>query len=343
MTGTTGRATADGAVLRSADRGLVEQVRRLCALVDLELTVLPPGSDARPAAVLVDDVTVAAGRRWRETLGADVVEIAGPGQGGPDALHLPADGETLLARLTQATTPVRAVVVGLVGASGGLGVSALSAVLARLVVRDGQTAALADLDPAGGGLDVLLGIEHDAGPRWADVRTEEGGFPPGRLTSALPVWHRVRVLSGDVRGGVDAADPVARAAVVALARASDVVVLDLPRLVLAPDGGLGWLELCTEVLLLAGCDVRAAAAATAAATSLTRSGVRAGLVVRGPAPGSLTPLDVAEACEVPLVATMRPERAFAAGIERGLSPGDQPRGPLRATGRRLLDHLGLLS
>lgn len=339
---TTGRGTDAGAVLRSADRGLVEQVRRLCALVDLELTVLPPGSDPPAAAVLVDDVGAPVGRRWRETAGPDVVEVAAPGHGGADVLHLPADGEVLLGRLTQVTAPVRAVVVGVVGASGGLGVSALAAVLARLVVRDGQAAALADLDPAGGGIDVLLGIEHDAGPRWADVLTEQGGFPPGRLTASLPVWHSVRVLSGDVRGGVRTADPVARAAVIALARASDVVVLDLPRPVLAPGDEAGWLELCDELLLVAGCDVRAAAAATTAATRLARTGTRTGLVVRGPAPGTLGPEDIAEACEVPLVAAMRPERAFAAGIERGLSPGDQLRGPLQATGRRLLRHLELL-
>src|SRR5690606_15920045 len=83
---------------------------------------------------------------------------------------------------------------------GGRGTSALAAVLARLAVDAGRTTALVDGDPAGGGLDILLGVEHDAGPRWSDLLTERGGFPPDRLMAALPAWHGVRVLSGDVRG-----------------------------------------------------------------------------------------------------------------------------------------------
>lgn len=343
MTQATGHDPA-GAVVRSADPGLIEEVRRLCALVGLHLTVVPPDSDAPPGAVHVDDVTAPLGARWRDSVTTErVVEIAADGHGGPDVLHLPADGESLLDLLTQAATPLRAVVLGVVGASGGHGVSALAAVLARLAVTTGRATTLVDLDPAGGGIDVLLGVEHDAGPRWADVLTQQGGFPPDRLTASLPVWHSVRVLSGDVRGGVDTGKPVARAAVTALARACDVVVLDLPRVLLAPGADGAWPGLCDDLLIVAGCDVRAAAAAAAAASTLSAAGTRLGLVVRTPSPGSLLPEDIAETCEVPLVATMRPERAFTAGIERGMSPGDQPRGPLRATGRRLLRHVGLTS
>ncbi|MEE6281519.1 septum site-determining protein Ssd [Georgenia sunbinii] len=333
-----------GAVLRSADPGLIDQVRRLCALGGLELTVVPPGSGAPVGSIHLDDVTVPVEPRWSEVVTTGrVVELAAAGHGGADALHLPADAESLLDLLSQAAAPVRAAVIGVIGASGGLGVSALAAVLARLVVGTGSATALVDLDPAGGGLDVLLGVEHDAGPRWADVLTQHGGFPPDRLTSSLPVWHSVRVLSGDVRGGVDGATPVALAAVTALARARDVVVLDLPRLLLAPGVDPGWLRLCGDVVLLAGCDVRSAAAATTAAATLAATGTPAGLVVRGPAPGSLQPADIAEACELPLITVMRAERAFAAGVERGMSPGDQPRGPLRAAGRSVLRHVGLLS
>src|SRR5690606_14647126 len=125
--------------------------------------------------------------------------------------------------------------------------------VARLAVAAGVPTALVDLDPCGGGLDVLLGLEHDAGPRWADVLTERGGFPPERLVLSLPSWYSVRVLSSDVRSGVPLDDVVARAAVHALSRAVDLLVLDLPRHVLAPrePGGEvpAWLAPCSDVVL----------------------------------------------------------------------------------------------
>lgn len=320
--------------LRSGDRHLIEKVRRLCVLAGVELEVLAPGSGPPTAAVLLDDRTEVVGAPWRDVaLSGELLELGG----GEEALHLPADSEVVLDVLSRAAAPRRARVVGVVGAVGGIGASALAAVLARLAVAGGRASALVDLDPAGGGLDVLLGIEHDAGPRWSDALAERGGFPPERLMAVLPQWHGVRVLSSDVRGGVPAGHPVALDAVGALSRAADAVVLDLPRSVLAPGADGHWPALCEETVLLTGCDTRAAAAAAAAVGVLGE--VR--LVVRGPAAGTLLPEDVADVCGRPLAAVLRPERAFTAGVERGLSPGDQRRGPLLATGRRLLRTVGL--
>ena len=319
------------AVLRTSDRRLAERVRRLCALAGLEFALVGPGAEPPRAAVLLDDRHERVGQPWRELV-PDVIEL------GTDGLRLPQDAELLLGSLAAVATPRRARVIGFVGAGGGLGTSVLAAVVARLCVAAGHTTALVDLDPAGGGVDVVLGTEHDAGPRWADVLAERGGFPPDRLMGALPSWHGVRVLSSDVRGGAGAA-AVGLEAAGALTRAADVVVLDLPRGVLGPGADRDHLALCDDVVLLAGCDTRAAAAAAAAATALTPYPVR--LVVRGPAAGALHPEDVAEACGLELTVHLRPERAFTAGVERGLSPGDQRRGPLRATGQRLLRELQL--
>ncbi len=326
------------AVLRTADRHLVDRVERLCALAGAVLDVVPPGTPPPAAAVLLDDRSDPLGVPWRETaVSGEVVDLGA----GDHALHLPADAEVLLDLLSRAAAPRRARVVGFVGAAGGTGVSALAAVVARLAVVAGRTTTLVDVDPAGGGIDVLLGIEHDAGPRWADVLAERGGFPPERLMAALPAWHGARVLSADVRGGVEPAHAVALAAVGALTRAADAVVLDLPRALLAPGARRDLVTLCDATVLVTGCDTRSAAAAAAAAPALAAA--PAHLVVRGPAVGTLLPEDVAELCGLPLAAVLRPERAFTAGLERGLSPGDQRRGPLLATGRRLVRALGLAS
>lgn len=333
-----GTGTEGAAALRSGDRHLVERVRRLCVLAGIELELVTPGSDPPAVALLLDDRTERVGTPWRDVVTAGEVVELGDSE---EALQLPRDAEVLLELLSRAAAPRRAHVVGVVGAVGGVGTSALAAVLARVTVVAGRTTALVDLDPAGGGLDVLLGIEHDPGPRWNDVLGERGGFPPDRLMAALPVWCGVHVLSADVRGGVAPAHPVARDAVGALTRAADAVLLDLPRSVLAPGGDRDWLALCDTTVLLTGCDTHSAAAATAAATVLTAAPVH--LVVRTPAQGSLLPDDVAEACGLRLAAVLRPERAFTAGLERGLSPGDQRRGPLLAGARRLLPRLGLAS
>ena len=57
-----------------------------------------------------------------------------------------------------------------------------------------------DLDPTGG-LDLLCGQSVLTGLRWADLPAEESAFRPGHLVGALPVWHAMPVLTGDVRGG----------------------------------------------------------------------------------------------------------------------------------------------
>ncbi|MEE6297313.1 septum site-determining protein Ssd [Georgenia wangjunii] len=333
--------------LRSGDRGVVEHVRRLAALAGLELDVHPWGAPPPAAAVLVDDVAAPPGHDapWGDApVGGLVVAVAPAGADvGAEVLRLPAESEALLGVLIGAGAPVRARVLGVVGARGGAGASVLAAVVARLAVGAGVPTALVDLDPCGGGLDVLLGLEHDPGPRWADVLAERGGFPPERLVLSLPSWHSVRVLSSDVRSGVPLDDVVARAAVHALACAVDLLVLDLPRHVLAPPGRdedvPAWLAPCTDVVLVAGCDVRSAAAADGAARALGAAGVVPRLVVSGPAPGGVHAEDVAEVTGLTLVTAMRPERSFLAGLERGLSPGDQRRGPLVTAGRRVLDAL----
>ncbi|WP_127573313.1 septum site-determining protein Ssd [Georgenia faecalis] len=323
--------------VRSGDAAVVEHVRRLAALAGVEVLVVPSGAVPPPHALLVDDV--GGGRGPRDTVGPAVEVAADGAHTGPGVLRLPSEAEALLGVLTEAGAPERARVLGVVGAVGGAGASVLAAALARLAVGAGVPTALADLDPGGGGVDVLLGIEHDPGPRWADVLTERGGFPPDRLTLALPAWHSVRVLSTDVRAGVAPDDAVVDAGLRALGRAVDLLVLDLPRQVLAPASAPPWLGLCSDVVLVAGTDLRSAAAAAAAVRTLGPSGAALHLVARSG--GGLTADDVADAAGVAHVVAMRPERALAAGIERGAAPGDQRRGPLAAAARRLLREIGV--
>ena len=153
-------------------------------------------------------------------------------------------------------------VLAVTGARGGLGASVLLLHLAWALGRAGRRVAMMDLDPTGG-LDLLCGQSVLSGLRWADLPAEESAFRPGHLVGALPVWHAMPVLTGDVRGGPL---PCAEAVLEAMRAEHDVVLVDLPRGAPPPPGA--------GVLIVTGLDLRSAVAAESIASRL-----------RGPAPG----------------------------------------------------------
>ena len=331
--------SGEAVALRSSDPAVVEAVRTIAALAELPLVVHPPGA-ARPQAGLVLDSVAEVGADdpdWRRPGGRFAWVAVERGLEVPDGgpcLVLPETAEELLVRIRAVSARRRARVIGVVGARGGAGASSLAAVLARTCADRELSVALVDLDLDHGGLDVLIGSEHEAGLRWADLGGEQGGFAPADLAVGLPTWHGVRLLSGDLRS---VGSHPSEETLTALGDAHDVVVLDLPRAA-ARTGGLAgrW---CETVLAVAVCDVQSAAGAQALARSL--SGLDLQLVVRGPAPGGLQPADLAAACGVPLLHGMAPERSLAAALERGVSPGDHRRGPLVRAARHIVDALGL--
>ena len=153
-------------------------------------------------------------------------------------------------------------VLAVTGARGGLGASVLLLHLAWALGRAGRRVAMMDLDPTGG-LDLLCGESVLTGLRWADLPAEESAFRPGHLVGALPVWHAMPVLTGDVRGGPR---PCVEAVLEAMRAEHDVVLVDLPRGASPPSGA--------GVLIVTGLDLRSAVAAESIALRL-----------RGPAPG----------------------------------------------------------
>ena len=139
-----------------------------------------------------------------------------------------------------------------------------------------------DLDPTGG-LDLLCGQSVLTGLRWADLPAEESAFRPGHLVGALPVWHAMPVLTGDVRGGPL---PCAEAVLEAMRAEHDVVLVDLPRGASPPPGA--------GVLIVTGLDLRSAVAAESIASRL-----------RGTAPAAVVAAD-AEAATADAVAAEVP-------------------------------------
>jgi MinD superfamily P-loop ATPase len=205
-------------------------------------------------------------------------------------------------------------VVGVLGGSGGVGASSFAAALAAAA----GPSLLADLDVAGGGLDVLLGIETAPGARWSGLRVAGGSLAPATLLGGLPRWGPVAVLAADV-GALEAA---AVLQVLEVAASAVPVVVDLPRAACAERAAA--LLHCDLVLVVARADVSGVVAAHATVDALPD--VTAGLVVRR---GEVPAAEVAALVGRPLLGELP-----ALGASRAsLTAGRPPRAVLRvATG-----------
>lgn len=158
-------------------------------------------------------------------------------------------------------------VIGVIGGSGGVGASSFAAAMAAV-----SAATLVDLDPVGGGVDVLLGIEQADGARWSGLQLDGGYLDPELLAGGLPRWGLVAVLACD-GVGPSCADI---GQVVGAAVANGPVVLDLPRGP-TPERDEG-VRQCSFVVIVASAELRAAAAAQVLRRTLPN--VPTGLVVR---------------------------------------------------------------
>ncbi|MGH3987413.1 MAG: septum site-determining protein Ssd [Pseudonocardiaceae bacterium] len=228
-------------------------------------------------------------------------------------------------------------VLAVLGGRGGAGASVFAVAVAVAVVESGRHALLVDCDVLGGGLDLAVGAEETEGLRWPGLALGGGRVPAAALHAALPtprLGHRagLTVLSCDRDGpGPDGA--AVRTVCGAGRRAGETVVCDVPRYPCEP--GSAALETADLAVLVVPAEVRAAAAAATVAARVQRCGVALQLVVRGPAPGGLTPNDVSRALDLPLLAAMRPQPGLAGALDRGAVPG-RSRGPLATAARQVL-------
>jgi secretion/DNA translocation related CpaE-like protein len=241
-------------------------------------------------------------------------------------------------------------IIGVVGGSGGVGASVLSAAVAVRAAQAGLRAACVDGDRLGGGLDVTFGIEQEHGVRWPDLAGARGRIDGPELLRRLPSVDAVRVLSFDRARDVQLAPEIVPEVLRALRDAVDLVVVDLPR----PDHEVFTaLTSCLDAtVLLAGSGIRALAGASAIAEYLIRpcADSRAGacpeiseiseiwLCLRTSGKGAHLADTVAAALDLPLVAVVREEPSLAADVLHGIPPGSSARGALAAAADQVLAH-----
>lgn len=264
--------------------------------------------------------------------------------GAQQVIALPGEADQLIEALVHTTDDGRGrgVVLAVAGAGGGAGASTLAAAIALTAAADRfrSKTILVDGDRLGGGLDILLGIETTAGLRWPDLVVEQGRVAATALHDALPVAAPgVSVLACGRSSGGQLPDPIgvgAMRAVLAAGRgAGDLVVCDC-------SGESGphtdhMVDAADLVVLVVPARLRGVAAARVVVAQLQRANPALAVVVRGPAPGGLTPDEVAGVVGVPLLAALRMERGLAARVERsGLGT---PRGSLQTAARAVLAEL----
>lgn len=349
---TPGRARRP--LLVTGDQRLLEDLLRLAAAagVEPEVAVDPAAARGRyPGAplVLLGADQAAACQRARLPRRGDVVVVAhGPCTADPwaaaeqlGAAHvaLLPEAETWLvdrfAACQQHGPP--APVVAVLGGRGGAGASVLAAGLALTAAQHGRRALLVDADPLGGGLDLVLGWEEDGGLRWPELAATSGRVDPSALVGALPGRDELALLSFDRRDSPRIAAE-AMAAVLAAGRAArELVVVDLPRW--SDPAAVVALQGADRALLVVPAEVRAATAAARVAAAAAEHCAQIQLVVRGPAPGGLSAMEISESLALPLAGTLRPEQGLAAMMEGGLPPTSTGRGPLAVLCRRLVDEL----
>jgi secretion/DNA translocation related CpaE-like protein len=341
------------ALLVTRDDALLEDLLRLAAAAGVTMEVahdvdssLRSWASAPVVLVGADLLAELAGRQPVRRSGVHVlaggdvpdrVFRAALEIGAVDVAELPAAETWLVELLTDAADGQtrRAVTVGVVGGSGGIGATTFAAALAMTAARSGKCL-LIDSDPLGGGVDRVVGMEDLEGVRWDALGQATGRFSSRSLREALPHRDRLAVLTWAGGPHQPAEGHAVREVLSAARRGNDSVVVDLPR---HRDPVIDdVISRCDHVVLLVGLTVPAVAAAGRVAAHLHDLARPLHLVTRGRITG-LAPEEVSRALDVPLAATMVDQRRLAEAIDLGLGPVRSPRGPIARAARTVLSRL----
>jgi len=343
-------ATGSGVLAMLTDPGLRDELDRVAAAVGVRVvhaggrTPVSRKTWVAAAAVVLDPaaadrcgpdklprrahVNVVTGTEATTATWATAVAV-----GAQHVLRLPEQEGELVRELAEASDAARedrhrGRVVAVVGGCGGAGASVFAVALAQAAADP----LLVDLDPWGGGIDLLVGGESAPGVRWPDLALQGGRLNWSAVREALPRHRGISLLSGTRRGYELDAGPV-DAVIDAGRRGGVTVVCDLPRRL--TDAAQVALDAADLVVLVSPCDVRACAATATVAPVLAAINPQLGLVVRGPSPGGLRAAEVADIAGVPLLASMKAQPRLAERLEHG-GLAERRRSALTAAASRVL-------
>lgn len=222
-------------------------------------------------------------------------------------------------------------VLGVVGASGGLGASTLVCALARRWSDRGGLSVGVDADLFAGHLDVTACLEHVPGLRWADLAQARGGLDGARLVRQLPREEGPPVLGGAAAGPVES---LLSSALGGLAQAVGLVAVDVGR---SEPALQAVLPRCDAVVILAGLTVRQLADADVVIGRVLQRCPDGWLVTRGTRARDELSDAVAAHVDLPLAAHWAADPHVVRDAERGSAPAAHGRSRLAALADRVLD------
>lgn len=274
------------------------------ALAEAAVRTLPV---PRPGLVVVSR-TIDDPDMWRRlvALGAEHV------------LELPAGAPWLFERFGRSLDPTPAAdLVVVTGAVGGAGSSTLAAALAHHASEVGSPAVLVDLDPTGGGIDLMLGAEGATGVRWDELAGITGRVDERVLLDALPRADGLPLLSWPADSDLEPGSAAVGQVLDALCRRTGVVVVDGGRAI-DPRVSVAMAR-CRQLVVVVPLRVRAAAAARRLVRRVPPH-LSPVVVARDPAPGGLTSEDLATALAMPVAAVLPDDRRRPTTEEIGGPP-----------------------
>lgn len=229
------------------------------------------------------------------------------------------------------------VVLGVVGASGGVGASTMTVALGVVALRGGLRCVCLDARPLGGGLDVVAGLDREPGLRWPQLDRVDGPVPGSDLLAHLPCTARLPVLSHGRQGAGEVPDAAAEGVLAGLREAVDLCVVDLPGV--SHPGWSWWSSRVDTLLLVAGHVLPALAAASVVAPMVPAPPGGVWLAQRvGRRHGDLPEVS-GRVLDLPVAAGVPDDPGVARALHRGQPPAGSA-GPLRRSCETTLAVLG---
>ncbi len=239
--------------------------------------------------------------------------------------------------------------------SGGVGLSTLLALTALTLHQKHVQCALLDADLTGGGLGVLLGIEHEPGLSMQDLDAPLGHIEGEALNFELPHWERMPVLAHTPWRGDNPDRWQMQAAAQAMCEANQLVLADVGRAQVwqnAPELALAQQVVAVELSVLGLARAKAHLAALrrvheslAGSGSVPQSPIIVAVEPRGaPRRSAATTVATAEAIAylgADILGPVRHTPALCSDILEGLGIREIPRRNRRVVGalaERLAEH-----
>jgi Flp pilus assembly CpaE family ATPase len=307
-----GRAHVVGTA--SDERQLLEAIRQLepDAIVAAP-ALLPPRGELNGSALLALDTTQSVATLRRAI------------RSGAAGFYLwPAEREELTLATARLRPPVeqgldgRAPVVAVYGPRGGAGTTFLATHLAAALARRKRRCVLVDLDVVFADASAAVGVPADDGVRTvADLLALEDEVGPAHVEEVLwrhPAGFSVLLAPGDELAAVNVRDRHYRAAVNAVRRACDLVVLHVPRGL--DEIARAGLDLADRVLLVIGLDVMSFRDAK---RLIAAAGIadRCAFVVNRARRSEIAPSDVERVFGSPALAVIPSDRGASSAQDRG--------------------------